>query len=255
MAKFGAIGCVAILVLAAIVGVVVAGTYNNLNTLDQGVRAQWGQVENVYQRRADLVPNLVETVKGAANFEKDTYTQVAEARSKVGQISGDALKNVLNDPQAFERYQQAQSGLSSALSRLMAVAEAYPDLKANANFRELQSQLEGSENRIAVERKRFNEAAQAFNTKRTSFPTTLDRGLLPAVCREAVLQGGRGRRQGAAGQVLGFRSETATIRTAGCEASHTPPRNLPIQKAWRGGTRLALVLCGGVIWLIMDRIR
>ena len=179
MAKFGAIGCVAILVLAAILGVVVAGTYNNLNTLDQGVRAQWGQVENVYQRRADLVPNLVETVKGAANFEKDTYTQVAEARSKVGQISGDALKNVLNDPQAFERYQQAQSGLSSALSRLMAVAEAYPDLKANANFRELQSQLEGSENRIAVERKRFNEAAQAFNTKRTSFPTTLIAGFFP----------------------------------------------------------------------------
>ena len=137
MAKFGAIGCVAILVLAAILGVVVAGTYNNLNTLDQGVRAQWAQVENVYQRRADLIPNLVETVKGAAGFEKDTYTQVAEARSKVGQISGDAMKNVLNDPQAFERYQQAQSGLSSALSRLMAVAEAYPDLKANANFREL----------------------------------------------------------------------------------------------------------------------
>ena len=154
-------------------------------------------MENVYQRRADLVPNLVETVKGAADFEKDTYTQVAEARSKVGQISGDALKNVLNDPQAFERFQQAQSGLSSALSRLMAVAEAYPDLKANANFRELQSQLEGSENRIAVERKRFNEAAQAFNTKRDELPHHVDRGLLPALRREALLQGGRGRRQGA----------------------------------------------------------
>ena len=179
MAKFGAIGCVAILVLAAILGVVVAGTYNSLNTLDQSVRAQWGQVENVYQRRADLVPNLVETVKGAAGFEKDTYTQVTEARSKVGQISGDALKNVLNDPQAFERFQQAQSGLSSALSCLMAVAEAYPDLKATANFRELQSQLEGSENRIAVERKRFNEQAQAFNTKRNSFPTTLIAGFFP----------------------------------------------------------------------------
>ena len=179
MAKFGAIGCVAILVVAAILGVVVAGTYNNLNTLDQGVRAQWSQVENVYQRRADLVPNLVETVKGAANFEKDTFTQIAEARSKVGQISGDALKNVLNDPQAFERFQQAQAGLSSALSRLMAVAEAYPDLKANASFRELQSQLEGTENRIAVERKRFTEAAQAFNTKRTSFPTTLIASFFP----------------------------------------------------------------------------
>ena len=192
MAKFGAIGCVAILVLAAILGVVVAGTYNNLNTLDQGVRAQWAQVENVYQRRADLVPNLVETVKGAAGFEKDTYTQVAEARSKVGQISGDAMKNVLNDPQAFERYQQAQSGLSSALSRLMAVAEAYPDLKANANFRELQSQLEGSENRITVERKRFNETAQAFNTKRTSFPTTIIASFFPRFAEKPYFKAAEG---------------------------------------------------------------
>ena len=192
MAKFGAIGCVAILVLAAILGVVVAGTYNNLNTLDQGVRAQWAQVENVYQRRADLIPNLVETVKGAAGFEKDTYTQVAEARSKVGQISGDAMKNVLNDPQAFERYQQAQSGLSSALSRLMAVAEAYPDLKANANFRELQSQLEGSENRITVERKRFNETAQAFNTKRTSFPTTIIASFFPRFAEKPYFKAAEG---------------------------------------------------------------
>ena len=192
MAKFGAIGCVAILVLAAILGVVVAGTYNNLNTLDQGVRAQWAQVENVYQRRADLIPNLVETVKGAAGFEKDTYTQVAEARSKVGQISGDAMKNVLNDPQAFERYQQAQSGLSSALSRLMAVSEAYPDLKANANFRELQSQLEGSENRITVERKRFNETAQAFNTKRTSFPTTIIASFFPRFAEKPYFKAAEG---------------------------------------------------------------
>jgi LemA protein len=176
MAKLGAIGCIVLVVVAAILGLVVASTYNSLNVLDQEVRKQWAQVENVYQRRADLIPNLVETVKGAAGFEKDTFTQVAEARAKVGQISGDALKNALDDPQAFERFQQAQSGLSSALSRLMAISEAYPDLKANANFRELQSQLEGSENRIAVERKRFNEAAQAFNTKRQSFPTVIVAG-------------------------------------------------------------------------------
>ncbi len=192
MAKFGAVGCVVILVLAAILAVVVAGTYNSLNVLDQGVRAQWSQVENVYQRRADLIPNLVETVKGAANFEKDTFTQVAEARSKVGQISADALKNVLNDPQAFERFQQAQSGLSSALSRLMAVAEQYPDLKANASFRELQSQLEGSENRITVERKRFNETAQAFNTRRNSFPTVIIAGFFPRFAEKPYFKAAEG---------------------------------------------------------------
>src|SRR5262249_36708148 len=125
MAKWGAVGCIVLVVLAGIVGLMAAGTYNTLNSLDQAVRAQWSQVENVYQRRADLVPNLVETVKGAASFEKDTFTAVAEARSKVGQVSGEALKNALNDPGAFEKIQQAQAGLSSALSRLMAVAEAY----------------------------------------------------------------------------------------------------------------------------------
>ena len=156
------------------------------------MRKQWAQVENVYQRRADLVPNLVETVKGAADFEKDTYTQVAEARAKVGQISGDALKNALDDPQAFERFQQAQSGLSSALSRLLAVSEAYPDLKANANFQELQSQLEGSENRIAVERMRFNESAQAFNTKRTSFPTVLVAGFFSRFAEKPYFKAAEG---------------------------------------------------------------
>jgi LemA protein len=176
MAKWGAIGCVVILVLAVILGVFVAGSYNTLVTLDQAVQAQWGQVQNVYQRRLDLIPNLVETVKGAAAFEKDTFTGVAEARAKVGQVSGDALKNVVNDPQAFSRFQQAQAGLSSALSRLMVVVEKYPELKANQNFRDLQAQLEGTENRIAVERMRFNEAAQAFNTKRMSFPTVLIAG-------------------------------------------------------------------------------
>src|SRR5215468_7051724 len=126
MGKWIAIIALGILV---VIGFSCAGSYNSLVTLDQAVQSQWGQVENVYQRRADLVPNLVETVKGAAAFEKDTFTAVAEARSKVGQVSGEALRNALNDPGAFEKFQQAQAGLSSALSRLMAVAEAYPELK------------------------------------------------------------------------------------------------------------------------------
>jgi LemA protein len=174
--KWGAIGCIGILVLAVVLGLPLIGSYNTLVHLDQAVQAQWGQVQNVYQRRADLIPNLVETVKGAAAFEKDTFTQVAEARSQVGKVTAESMQNVVNDPQAFERFQQAQAGLSSALSRLMVVVEKYPDLKANANFRDLQAQLEGTENRIAVERKRFNDAAQAFNTKRMSFPTVVIAG-------------------------------------------------------------------------------
>jgi LemA protein len=174
--KWGAIGCIGILVLAVVLGLPLIGSYNTLVHLDQAVQAQWGQVQNVYQRRADLIPNLVETVKGAAQFEKDTFTQVAEARSQVGKVTAESMQNVVNDPQAFERFQQAQSGLSSALSRLMVVVEKYPDLKANANFRDLQAQLEGTENRISVERKRFNDAAQAFNTKRMSFPTVIIAG-------------------------------------------------------------------------------
>jgi len=161
---------VGVLVIAA---VLVGSSYNGLVTADQAVRSQWGQVENVYQRRADLIPNLVETVKGAAAFEKETYTKVAEARAKVVQISGEGLEKILRDPQAFQRFQQAQGELSSALSRLMAVSERYPDLKATANFRDLQAQLEGTENRIAVERMRFNEVAQAYNTKREKFPTVI----------------------------------------------------------------------------------
>ena len=151
-----AIGCGVILVIVVLVlGLAVAGGYNSLVSLDQAVRAQWGQVENVYQRRADLVPNLVETVKGAAAFEKETFTAVTEARSRVGQVAGGG-QAVPNDPAAFAKFQQAQDGLSSALSRLMVVVENYPELKATANFRDLQAQLEGTENRISVERMRFN---------------------------------------------------------------------------------------------------
>lgn len=171
------LGVVGVVVLIAIlVGLSVVGPYNTLVRLDQAAQAQWGQVENVYQRRADLVPNLVETVKGAANFEKDTLTAVTEARAKVGQVTPGAMQNIVNDPAAFQRFQQAQDGLSSALSRLMVVAERYPELKATQNFRDLQVQLEGTENRITVERMRFNETAQAFNTQRESFPTVLIAG-------------------------------------------------------------------------------
>jgi LemA protein len=166
----------AIVLIVIIIGFGVSGTYNSLVSLDQGTQAQWAQVQNVYQRRADLIPNLVNTVKGAANFEKDTLTAVTEARAKVGQVSSGAVENIARDPQAFARFQQAQDGLSSALSRLMVVAERYPELKATQGFRDLQVQLEGTENRITVERMRFNEAAQAFNTKRESFPTVLIAG-------------------------------------------------------------------------------
>jgi LemA protein len=177
----GGLGCVAILVLVAlIVGLWAIGSYNGLVSLDQAVRSQWGQVQNQYQRRTDLVPNLVETVKGVASFEKDTYVAVSQARASVGQVTSGALQNVVDDPAAFQRFQQAQGALSSALSRLMVVVERYPELKANQNFRDLQAQLEGTENRIAQERRMFNEAAQAFNTKRLSFPTNVMAGFFGA---------------------------------------------------------------------------
>jgi LemA protein len=153
--------------------VLTIGSYNSLVALDQGVQAQWAQVENVYQRRADLVPNLVQTVKGAANFEKDTLTAVTEARAQVGKVTPEALKNVTSDPESFHNFEKAQGQLSSALSRLLVVSEQYPELKATANFRDLQAQLEGTENRIAVERMRFNDSAREFNTKRNSFPTAV----------------------------------------------------------------------------------
>jgi len=167
-----ALGCGGLLVLMVLVlGLGVMGSYNSLVSLSQGVDAQWGQVENVYQRRTDLVPNLVATVKGAAAFEKDTFIAVTEARAKVGQVNlgGKAPTS----PESMAKFQQAQEGLGSALSRLLVVVEKYPDLKATQNFRDLQAQLEGTENRISVERMRFNQAAQAFNTQRNSFPTVI----------------------------------------------------------------------------------
>ena len=168
---------ISFIVLAVLVvgGLSCVGSYNTLVSLDQQVQAQWGQVQNVYQRRLDLVPNLVETVKGAASFEKDTFTAVSEARAKASQTMVEPSK-VVNDPNAFQQFQRSQDALSAALSRLSVVVERYPELKATQNFRDLQAQLEGTENRIAVERKRFNETAQAFNTKRDSFPTVLVAG-------------------------------------------------------------------------------
>jgi LemA protein len=171
--KKGSLVALAIVAVLLVWGVV---SYNKLVRLGQGVEAQWAQVQNVYQRRLDLIPNLVETVKGAANFEKETYTAVAEARSRAGQVTVD--KKVLEDPAAFQKFQQAQDQLSGALSRLLVVAEQYPDLKATQAFRDLQAQLEGTENRIAVERMRFNEVARDFNSKRASFPTVLIAGIL-----------------------------------------------------------------------------
>ncbi|MCB1033416.1 MAG: LemA family protein [Acidobacteria bacterium] len=150
-----------------LLGLFAFGSYNSLVNLDEGVKSAWSQVENVYQRRADLVPNLVATVKGASDFERETLESVVNARAKVGQVN-------FNGPPSAEQMQQfqsAQDGLSSALSRLLVVVERYPELTATQGYRDLQVQLEGTENRIAVERRNFNQAAQAYNSKRRRFPS------------------------------------------------------------------------------------
>jgi LemA protein len=153
-----------------VVGLSIAGIYNGLVGSSQAVDASWAQVQNVYQRRADLIPNLVNTVQGAANFEKSTIVQVTEARASVGRVQINQ-NQAPSDAAQLEKFQQAQGQLSNALSRLLMVSENYPDLKASANFRDLQAQLEGTENRITVERGRFNEVVQAYNTKVKTFPT------------------------------------------------------------------------------------
>jgi LemA protein len=145
--------------------------YNSLVQMDEKVNQAWSQVENQYQRRADLIPNLVKTVQGYADFEKGVLVEVTELRSKVGQIKLSA--DDLTDEDKFKKFQEAQDQLSGALSRLLVVAENYPQLKANENFLQLQTQLEGTENRIAVERKKFNEAVQEYNTSIRSFPTLI----------------------------------------------------------------------------------
>lgn len=173
------LGCLGLLlvgvVLFALFGV---GTYNKFVGLDEGVKSQWAQVENTYQRRYDLIPNLVRTVQGAANFEKSTLEAVVNARARVGQVAAPAGAPgagaaTPDNPAAFAQFEAAQQGLSSALSRLLVVVERYPDLKSNQNFLELQSQLEGTENRIAVERRRYNEVAQTFNAAVRRFPASI----------------------------------------------------------------------------------
>jgi LemA protein len=158
--------------------VVISGvsSYNKLVTLDQTTQAAWGQVENAYQRRSDLVPNLVETVKGAASFEKSTFTAVTEARAHASAATETAGRTATPDPNALQSFENAQNQLTNALGRLLVTVERYPELKATQNFRDLQTQLEGTENRIAVERMRFNEASRAFNAYRSSFPTVLMAG-------------------------------------------------------------------------------
>jgi len=179
MNKF-AIGCgglVVILIFVLIVGgLAVAGSYNRLVTSQQNVDGKWGEVQTQYQRRADLVQNLVNTVQGAANFEKSTLTEVTNARASVGRVQLDPSK-APTDAAQLQQFQAAQGQLSNALSRLLVVSEQYPDLKATRNFQELQAQLEGTENRIAVARRNFNEAVQSYNTSVRRFPTNLFAGM------------------------------------------------------------------------------
>jgi len=181
MGKLGVVGCLVVLILFVLIaGGWFIGVRNHLVDLDQAVQAQWAQVENDYQRRYDLIPNLVRTVQGAANFEKSTLEAVVNARSRVGQVAmpnaggpPGAPSNTPNDPQAMAQFEAAQQGLSNALSRLLVVVERYPDLKSNQNFLQLQSQLEGTENRIAVERKRYNDKSQELNSAVLHFPANI----------------------------------------------------------------------------------
>ena len=166
-----AIGCLVLVLLVA--GLCVlwgVGIYNGLIAGEERVTEAWAQVETTYQRRADLIPNLVSSVKGAADFEQETLNQVVEARSRVGQVQVDNPGELINDPAAFARFQAAQDGLSSALQRLLVVVERYPELRAVAAFQDLMVQLEGTENRINVARTRFNEAAREFNVRLRRFP-------------------------------------------------------------------------------------
>jgi LemA protein len=173
----GILGVVGVLVgIVVVVGLWFASANNRFVKLNEQVRTSWSQVENAYQRRSDLIPNLVETVKGAANFEKSTLQEVTEARSQATRIEVSA--DVLNDPQKFQQFQEAQRSLSGALSRLLATVEAYPDLKATQAYRDLMSQLEGTENRISVERKRFNDSVNEYNVGIQQFPGRIAAGFL-----------------------------------------------------------------------------
>jgi len=202
MGKYGLLGCVGALILAVLIfGGWFIGVRNHIVALDQQVQAQWAQVEKDYQRRFDLIPNLVRTVQGAANFEKSTLEAVINARSRVGQVQAPtgapgAQSNLPNDPNAMAQFAGAQENLTGALSRLLVVVERYPDLKSNQNFLELQSQLEGTENRIAVERKRYNDVAQTFNTAVLQFPASIVAGMSGDRFKpKAYFQGAKGSSQ------------------------------------------------------------
>jgi LemA protein len=172
--KKGWIVLIIIVLIVLIGGCSLKSSYNNIVSLNENVKSQWGQVENQYQRRSDLIPNLVNTVKGAANFEQQTLTQVIQARASASQIKVDP--NDLS-PEKIQQFQQAQGQLSQALGRLMVVSERYPTLQASQNFRDLQAQLEGTENRISVARMDFNNAVQTYNTKVRSFPMNFFAGM------------------------------------------------------------------------------
>jgi LemA protein len=169
------VAVIGIVLLVVIVGAMWADSYNKLVSLRQGVDSGWAEVENQYERRADLIPNLVQTVSGAANFEKSTLTEIVQARASVGQIKIDPTQ-APTDPAQLQKFEQAQGALGNALSRLLVVSERYPDLKANQNFIDLQAQLEGTENRITTARNHFNGAAQSYNTAVQSFPSNFVAG-------------------------------------------------------------------------------
>jgi LemA protein len=177
MNKKWLLGCGGLLGIALLLALVVfmggCGSYNRLVSLQQGTESAWAQVENQYKRRADLVPNLVQTVQGAANFEKGTLTEVIQARASATSVKIDPA-NIT--PEQLQQFEKAQGQLSSALSRLLVSVERYPELKANTNFRDLQAQLEGTENRIAVERQKFNDSVRAYNTAIKQFPGSLVAG-------------------------------------------------------------------------------
>jgi len=170
------VAVIGIILLVIIVGAMWADNYNKLVSLKQGVDSGWAEVENQYERRADLIPNLVQTVSGAANFEKSTLTDIVQARASVGQVKLDP-NQAPTDPAKLQQFEQAQSSLGNALSRLLVVSERYPDLKANQDFLDLQAQLEGTENRITTARNHFNEAAQSYNTAVQVFPNNFLAGM------------------------------------------------------------------------------
>src|SRR6516164_1962643 len=175
---FGLVGCLGVLVVVALILLVpLIGLYNGLVQGLAGVDTAWAQVQTQYQRRADLIPNLVRTVEGAANFERSTLTDVVNARANATKVTVD-LSKAPTDPQQLQRFEQAQNALTGTLGRLLAVSERYPELKANSNFRDLQAQIEGTENRIAVARGDFNKAVQTYNVQVRSFPALLYAGIL-----------------------------------------------------------------------------